>query len=66
VAQLDMAFHTLVGGGITHSYNDQVIPSRELASWLEQSMLVDSGTATKTQLATALGVDAVVLSPAQA
>jgi len=66
VAQLDMAFHTLVGGGITHSYNDQVIPSRELASWLEQSMLVDSGTATKTELATALGVDAVVLSPAQA
>ncbi|MFI5091657.1 MAG: hypothetical protein ACHP7P_16580, partial [Terriglobales bacterium] len=66
IAQLDMAFHTLVGGGITHSYNDQVIPSRELASWLEQSMLVDSGTATKSELAAALGVDAVVLSPAQA
>jgi hypothetical protein len=65
-AQLDMAFHTLVGGGITHSYNDQVIPSRELASWLEQSMLVDSGSTTKTQLATALGVDAVVLSRTQA
>jgi hypothetical protein len=66
VAQLDMAFHTLVGGGITHSYNDQVIPSRELASWMEQSMLVDSGTTTKTELAAALGVDAVVLSPSQA
>ena len=66
VAQLDMAFHTLVGGGITHSYNDQVIPSRELASWLEQSMLVDSGSTTKSELAAALGVDAVVLSPAQA
>lgn len=66
VAQLDMAFHTLVGGGITHSYNDQVIPSRELASWLEQSMLTDSGTTTKAELAAALGVDAVVLSPAQA
>ncbi len=66
VAQLDMAFHTLVGGGITHSYNDQVIPSRELASWLEQSMLVDSGTTTKAELAAALGVDAVVLSPSQA
>jgi hypothetical protein len=66
VAQLDMAFHMLVGGGITHSYNDQVIPSRELASWLEQSMLVDSGSTTKTELAAALGVDAVVLSPAQA
>jgi hypothetical protein len=66
VAHLDMAFHTLVGGGIAHSYNDQVIPSRELASWLEQSMLVDSGSATKTELAAVLGVDAVVLSPAQA
>lgn len=66
VAQLDMAFHTLVGGGITHSYNDQVIPSRELASWLEQSMLVDPGTTTKTELAAALGVDAVLLSAAQA
>ena len=66
VAQLDMAFHTLVGGGITHSYNDQVIPSRELASWLEESMLVNSGTETKSELAAALGVDAVVLSPAQA
>jgi hypothetical protein len=65
-AELDMAFHRLVGGGITHSYNDQVIPSRELASWLEQSMLVDPGTATKRQLADALGVDAVVLSKTQA
>jgi hypothetical protein len=67
VAQLDMAFHTLVGGGgITHSYNDQVIPSRELASWMEDSMLVKPGTTTKSQLADALGIDAVVLSPAQA
>jgi hypothetical protein len=66
VAQLDMAFHTLVGGGITHSYNDQVIPSRELASWLEDSMLVKPGIATKSELAAALGIDAVVLSPAQA
>jgi hypothetical protein len=65
-AQLDMAFHTIVGGGITHSYNDQVIPSRELASWLEQKMLVDKGTTTKAQLAQALGVDAVVLSTTQA
>jgi hypothetical protein len=65
-AELDMAFHSLVGGGITHSYNDQVIPSRELASWLEQEMLVDSGTTTKAQLAQALGVDAVVLSATQA
>lgn len=66
IAELDMAFHLLVGGGITHSYNDQVIPSRELASWLEQTMLVDSGTTTKDELAAALGVDAVVLSKAQA
>lgn len=66
VAQLDMAFHTLVGGGITHSYNDQSIPSRELAGWLEQSMLMEPGTTTKSQLADALGVDAVVLSAAQA
>ena len=64
-AQLDMAFHTIVGGGITHSYNDQVIPSRELASWMEQSMLDDSGVTVKTQLAQALGIDAVVLSTAQ-
>jgi hypothetical protein len=64
-AELDMAFHTLVGGGITHSYNDQVIPSRELASWMEQSMLVDPGGSTKTQLADALGIDAVVLAKAQ-
>ncbi len=64
VPQLDMAFHTTVGGGITHSYNDQVIPSRELASWLEQSMLTNSGTTTKSELAAALGVDAVVLSKA--
>ena len=66
VPQLDMAFHTIAGGGITHSYNDQVIPSRELASWLEDAMLVKPGTATKSELADALGVDAVVLSPAQA
>jgi hypothetical protein len=66
IAALDMAFHVIVGGGITHSYNDQVIPSRELASWLEQTMLVDPGDTTKTQLAAALGVDAVVLSKAQA
>lgn len=66
VAQLDMAFHTIVGGGITHSYNDQVIPSRELASWLEDNMLVKSGVTTKSELATTLGVDAVVLSAAQA
>jgi hypothetical protein len=65
-AELDMAFHRLVGGGITHSYNDQVIPSRELASWLEQSMLVDPGITPKAQLAAALGVDAVVLAKAQA
>lgn len=66
VSQLDMAFHTLAGGGgITHSYNDQVIPSRELASWLEQSMLVDSSTTTKSELAAALGVDGVVLSATQ-
>jgi hypothetical protein len=64
-AELDMAFHTLVGGGITHSYNDQVIPSRELASWMEQSMLVDPGDTTKEQLAAALGIDAVVLAKAQ-
>jgi hypothetical protein len=63
--QLDMAFHLFVGGGITHSYNDQVIPSRELASWLEQSMLDDAGGATKAQVAAALGVDAVVLSKTQ-
>jgi hypothetical protein len=66
VDKLDMAFHTLVGGGITHSYNDQVIPSHELASWLEESMLVNPGSTTKSELAAALGVDAVVLSPAQA
>jgi hypothetical protein len=66
VSQLDMAFHSLVGGGITHSYNDQVIPSRELASWLEDSMLVKSGVTTKSELAATLGVDAVVLSAAQA
>jgi hypothetical protein len=65
IAPLDMAFHTLVGGGITHSYNDQVIPSRELASWLEESMLVQPGDTTKSELAAALGIDAVVLSPAQ-
>ena len=62
VAQLDMAFHFIAGGGITHSYNDQVIPSRELASWLEESMLTDPGVTTKSELASALGVDAVVLS----
>jgi 6-pyruvoyl-tetrahydropterin synthase related domain len=63
--QLDMAFHTIVGGGITHSYNDQVIPSRELAAWMEQSMLQDSGVTAKSELSAALGVDAVVLSTAQ-
>ncbi len=66
IGGLDMAFHVLVGGGITHSYNDQVLPSRELSSWLEDSMLHTSGTTVKTQLAQALGIDAVVLSGAQA
>lgn len=65
VAQLDMAFHAIVGGGITHSYNDQVIPSRELASWLEESMLTDEGLTTKAELAAALGIDGVVLSSPQ-
>lgn len=66
IGPLDMNFHGLVGGGITHSYNDQVLPSRELSSWLEDSMLQASGTTVKTQLAQALGIDAVVLSDAQA
>jgi hypothetical protein len=66
IGPLDMAFHIVVGGGITHSYNDQVLPSRELSSWLEDSMLQASGTTVKTQLAQALGIDAVVLSDAQA
>ncbi len=43
IGPLDMNFHGLVGGGgITHSYNDQVLPSRELSSWLEDSMLTNS------------------------
>ena len=66
IGPLDMAFHLLVGGGITHSYNDQVIPSRELSSWLEDSMLQSAGTTVKQQLSQALGIDAVVLSKAQA
>jgi hypothetical protein len=66
IGPLDMNFHGLVGGGITHSYNDQVLPSRELSSWLEDSMLQGAGTTVKTQLAQALGIDAVVLSDAQA
>jgi hypothetical protein len=66
IGPLDMAFHLIVGGGITHSYNDQVIPSRELSSWLEDSMLQAAGTTVKQQLSQALGIDAVVLSKAQA
>jgi hypothetical protein len=67
IGPLDMNFHGLVGGGgITHSYNDQILPSRELSSWLEDSMLTSSGTTVKEQLAQALGIDAVVLSDAQA
>ena len=66
IGPLDMAFHVLVGGGITHSYNDQVIPSRELSSWLEDSMLQAAGTTVKQQLSQALGIDAVVLSKPQA
>jgi hypothetical protein len=66
IGPLDMAFHVLVGGGITHSYNDQVLPSRELSSWLEDSMLQTPGTTVKAQLSQALGIDAVVLSEAQA
>jgi hypothetical protein len=66
IGPLDMAFHVLVGGGITHSYNDQVLPSRELSSWLEDNMLQNAGTTVKAQLAQALGIDAVVLSNAQA
>jgi hypothetical protein len=66
IGPLDMNFHGLVGGGITHSYNDQVLPSRELSSWLEDSMLQSTGITVKAQLAQALGIDAVVLSEAQA
>ncbi|MFI5284376.1 MAG: hypothetical protein ACHQ0J_14770, partial [Candidatus Dormibacterales bacterium] len=66
IGPLDMAFHDLVGGGITHSYNDQVLPSRELSSWLEDSMLQHAGTTTKAELAASLGIDGVVLSPQQA
>jgi hypothetical protein len=66
IGPLDMAFHDLVGGGITHSYNDQVLPSRELSSWLEDSMLQNAGTTVKAQLAQALGIDAVLLSSQQA
>ena len=66
IAHLDMAFHLMTTGGITHSYNDQVLPSRELSSWLEDSMLQAPGTTVKAQLAEALGVDAVALSKQQA
>jgi hypothetical protein len=66
IGQLDMAYHLLTGGGTAHSYNDQVLPSRELSSWLEENMLQTSGTTIKGQLAQALGIDAVVLSNQQA
>jgi hypothetical protein len=66
VPLLLMAARELTGGGQAYTYNFQLPTSPELDNWMLDSMLNHRGTTTKAELASALGIDAVVLGDTQA
>jgi hypothetical protein len=66
VPLLLMNFQDLTGGSQAYTYNFQLPASPELDNWMLDSMLSHRGSAVKSELAQALGIDAVVLGPTQA
>ncbi|HKW59577.1 MAG TPA: hypothetical protein VJR46_07465 [Candidatus Dormibacteraeota bacterium] len=66
VPALLMDFHGLTGGSQAYTYNFQLPASPELDNWVLDSMLNRRGTAVKAEVASATGIDAVVLAATQA
>lgn len=66
VPLLLMAGRDLTGGGQAYTYNFQLPLSPELDNWMLDSMLNHRGTTVKGELASAMGIDAVVLGDTQA
>ena len=66
VPLLLMAGADLTGGGQAYTYNFQLPTSPELDNWMLDSMLNHRGTTVKAEVASALGLDAVVLGETQA
>ena len=66
VPLLLMNFNGLTGGSQAYTYNFQLPTSAELDNWMLDSMLSHRGIGVKSELAQALGIDAVVLGPTQA
>ena len=65
VPLLLMALPDLTGGAQAYTYNFQLPLSPELDNWMLDSMLSRRGTTVKAELASALGIDAVVLGSTQ-
>jgi hypothetical protein len=61
-----MAARELTGGGQAYTYNFQLPTSPELDNWMLDSMLNHRGMTVKAELASAMGIDAVVLGDTQA
>jgi len=66
VPLLLMGARELTGGGQAYTYNFQLPTSPELDNWMLDSMLNRRGTTVKAELASAAGIDAVVLGDTQA
>jgi hypothetical protein len=60
-----MAAPDLTGGSQAYTYNFQLPASPELDNWMLDSMLNHRGVTVKAELASALGIDAVVLGSGQ-
>jgi hypothetical protein len=60
-----MAAPDLTGGSQAFTYNFQLPASPELDNWMLDSMLNHRGSSVKAELATTLGIDAVVLGSTQ-
>ncbi len=65
VPLLLMAARELAGGGQAYTYNFQLPASPELDNWMLDGMLNHRGTTVKSELASAIGIDAVVLGDTQ-
>lgn len=65
VPLLLMDFHGLTGGAQAYTYNFQLPASPELDNWMLDGMLNRPGTVVKSELASAAGIDAVVLGTTQ-
>ena len=61
-----MAARELTGGGQAYTYNFQLPTSPELDNWMLDSMLNHRGLTAKAELASVMGIDAVVLGDTQA